>query len=59
MDEIDIESARLDFLMAQKLKRQEAIIEENEGLYWQKPKAGTEEFPHEYPDVVIPKRKRV
>jgi hypothetical protein len=32
MDEMDRESARLDFLMAQKLRRQKALLEEENDI---------------------------
>lgn len=58
-DEIDIETDRLNYLMAQKQKRISEIIQENEGLYWVKPKVGDAEHPHEFADVVMPGGKTV
>lgn len=45
MDEIDVESARLEFLQEQKKKRNAEILQENEGLFWRKP---TNENPDPY-----------
>lgn len=53
-DEIDIETARLDYLNAQKQKRISEILHENEGLFWVKPKVGDEEHPREYAEAVMP-----
>lgn len=59
VDEIDVETDRLEYLMAQKLKRQAEIIKENEGLFWVKPKVGDAEHPHQYADVIMPGGKVV